>query len=287
MAAQHHGDSPNARFLAGAVPGVQTPAGRIRNAFSVSMLAHAAGFLCALLVMSRLPDPQQPAVSRTELPEGIVWIAERGLGGGGGGGGERRPEPPRPVELPGREKITVPAKAAPTPEPPKEAPQVELSIPAIATSAGLQEIPGVLTSITVPVTDSRGSGDGPGAGNGRGAGLGRGDGDGLGEGFDFGTGGGVPEPGSGVTMPRIIHEEKPHYTNEAMRARVQGAVFMEAVVMPDGTVGPVQITRSLDRVFGLDEEAIRTVKQWRFLPGRRGTTPVPVRVQIEMSFTLR
>lgn len=183
--------------------------------------------------------------------------------------------------------MTVPVKAAPTPEPPKDTPPVEVSIPAIATSAGLQELPGVLTSITVPVTESRGSGDGPGAGSGKGPGIGPGDGDGVGEGFDFGTGGGVYEPGSGVSMPRIIHEEKPDYTNEAMRARVQGAVFMEAVVMPDGTVGPVQITRSLDRTFGLDEEAIRTVKQWRFLPGRRGNKPVPVRVQIEMTFTLR
>jgi protein TonB len=88
-------------------------------------------------------------------------------------------------------------------------------------------------------------------------------------------------------MPRIIHEEKPNYTGEAMRAKVQGVVVMEAVVMPDGTVGPVHILRSLDTVFGLDEEAMRTVKQWRFLPGRRGNEPVPVRVAVEMTFTLR
>lgn len=89
-------------------------------------------------------------------------------------------------------------------------------------------------------------------------------------------------------MPRVIHEQKPNYTNEAMRAKVQGAVMMEAIVMPDGSVGPVQITHSLDRVFGLDQEAMRTVKQWRFIPGLdRGGKPVPVRVAIEMTFTLR
>jgi TonB family protein len=57
--------------------------------------------------------------------------------------------------------------------------------------------------------------------------------------------------------------------------------------MPDGSVGAVQITRSLDQTFGLDQEAIRTVKKWRFAPGTRQGRPVPVLVEIEMTFTLR
>lgn len=287
---EHHGDSPNARFLAGTVPAAQTPARRILNAFSVSMLGHVGGFLFILLVMSRLPESAPQLMTPTAPPEGIVWIAQPDEGGaGGGGGGNREVEPARRAELPGREKVTIPAAAAPAPEPEKEAPTppIVVTIPAVTTSAGLQEMPGVLTSLTVPVMDSRGAGIGSGAGTGEGSGIGSGDGGGLGDGVDNGIGGGVYEPGSGVSMPRIIHEEKPKYTGEAMRARVQGAVFMEAVVLPDGTVGPVQITRSLDRTFGLDQEAIRTVKQWRFLPGRRGNKPVPVRVAIEMTFTLR
>jgi TonB family protein len=57
--------------------------------------------------------------------------------------------------------------------------------------------------------------------------------------------------------------------------------------MPDGSVGQVRITRSLDDRFGLDQEAIATVKQWRFEPGRRLGVAVPVLVEIEMQFTLR
>jgi protein TonB len=72
-----------------------------------------------------------------------------------------------------------------------------------------------------------------------------------------------------------------------MRAKIQGEVTLEAVVMPDGSVGQVHITRSLDSVFGLDQEAIRTVKQWRFAPGTRQGVPVPVLVEIAMTFTLR
>jgi hypothetical protein len=32
-------------------------------------------------------------------------------------------------------------------------------------------------------------------------------------------------------------------------------------------VGDVRIVRSIDRTFGLDEEAIKAVKRWRFRPG--------------------
>jgi len=70
-------------------------------------------------------------------------------------------------------------------------------------------------------------------------------------------------------------------------AKIQGVVTMEAVVNPDGTVGQVHITRSLDPTFGLDQEAIKTVKQWRFDPGRLRGQPVAVQVIIEMTFTLR
>jgi TonB family protein len=62
-----------------------------------------------------------------------------------------------------------------------------------------------------------------------------------------------------------------------MRAKVQGIVEMSAVVLPDGTVTDVQITRSLDQSFGLDEEAKRTARLWRFRPGTLKGEPVPVR----------
>ena len=72
-----------------------------------------------------------------------------------------------------------------------------------------------------------------------------------------------------------------------MRAHVTGVVWVEAVVLPDGTVGDVQITKSLDPVFGLDEEAVKAAKQWRFVPGTRFGQPVAVLVTIEISFNLR
>jgi protein TonB len=63
--------------------------------------------------------------------------------------------------------------------------------------------------------------------------------------------------------------------------------MLEAVVLADGTVGDVRVTRSLDATFGLDQNAINAVRRWRFLPGTRLGTPLPVIVSIELTFTLR
>jgi periplasmic protein TonB len=74
---------------------------------------------------------------------------------------------------------------------------------------------------------------------------------------------------------------------DAMRARIYGVVVMECVVLADGSLGEMRIVKSLDTRFGLDEQAIKAVKQWRFRPGRRLGEAVPVLVTIEVSFTLR
>jgi protein TonB len=72
-----------------------------------------------------------------------------------------------------------------------------------------------------------------------------------------------------------------------MRAKVQGVVRLEGIVLPDGSVGDVRVLRSLDPVFGLDEEAIKAAKQFRFAPGTRFGQPVAVIVSFEIEFTLR
>jgi protein TonB len=80
---------------------------------------------------------------------------------------------------------------------------------------------------------------------------------------------------------------KPAYTSDAMRAKVQGTVLLQCVVRPDGSVSDIQVLRSLDSIFGLDQEAIKAARQWRFRPGMRLGEPVPVLVTIELTFTLR
>jgi TonB family protein len=84
-----------------------------------------------------------------------------------------------------------------------------------------------------------------------------------------------------------VKETKPGYTPEAMHARIEGIVKLEAVVLANGTVGDVKLTQSLDKEFGLDDRAIATVKKWEFEPGTKDGKAVPVRVEIEMSFRLK
>jgi protein TonB len=157
----------------------------------------------------------------------------------------------------------------------------QIDIPAVTAVA---ELPGAMSAL--PDARSLGPGSGDGGGAGAGPGAGPGTGPGLGPGKNGGFGGEFGA-GNGVTAPSLISEIKPSYTGEAMRARIQGAVMMEAVVMPDGSVGRIHITRSLDSAFGLDQEAVRTVKQWRFRPGTRLGQAVPVLVVIELAFSLR
>jgi len=288
--AAFEGASPNARLLTGQTPGSEANAQRFGGAFSVSMLTHVAGLLLILFIMS-LPTPAPLTKPPFAMPTDIVWLEQKGPGGGGGGGGNKMPDPPKKAELPGKEKITVPvAKPAPvTPTPPKEEPKPveQLTIPAQTMATGVTELPGAISNLPTMPTASQGAGSGGGAGTGTGTGIGPGRGSGLGDGEGGGTGGGVYRPGNGVISPRLIQEVKPGYTGEAMRAKIQGVVVMEAVVLPDGSIGNVHITRSLDPTFGLDQEAIKTVKKWRFAPGTRFGQPVPVLVEIEMTFTLR
>ncbi|MBM3818936.1 MAG: TonB family protein [Acidimicrobiia bacterium] len=54
----------------------------------------------------------------------------------------------------------------------------------------------------------------------------------------------------------------------------------------DGTVGDVTVKRSLDATSGLDRSAIDAIRMWTFTPGTRNGRPVPVRVAVNMTFTL-
>lgn len=123
-------------------------------------------------------------------------------------------------------------------------------------------------------------------------------------------------PGADVVSPRLIKEAKPSYTAEAMRMRVEGVISLAVVVLPDGTPGDVRVTKcdlksrledpnskevaprealmrsqfkagTCTETFGLEAEAVRVLKEWRFAPGTKEGTPVAVMIAAEMSFTLR
>ena len=265
---------------------------RTRWSMAVSFGINALILLAALILPTFFPPRTVVNAFLPENPnEHIIWLSEPGPGGGGGGGGNKMKEPPRVAELPGKAKITVPVEKppAPTPKPPEKEPELvaQLNIPAVTLGSSVESLPGVIASQPGLPSASQGSGSGGGAGTGTGSGIGPGSGSGLGPGTGGGTGGGAYRPGNGVTTPELLQEVKPAYTAEAMRAKVQGSVYLECVVRQDGSTGDCRVVRSLDPTFGLDQEAIRAARQWRFKPGTRLGQPVPVLVTIELMFTLR
>jgi TonB family protein len=274
--AEFKGASPNAHLLVGEMP---APAQLQRSWWEgtgASLLIHGA---ILVAIVWALTHRQQIVNTVTQANENLQYIfldQPKPGPGGGGGGRPKDPEPPRKAEIVAAKQPDV----KPIPKP-ADVPTPQITVP-IQTPQAVQTLPGSLASIDTTV----GTGSG---GGGKGTGIGTGTGSGVGEGSGGGFGGGVYDIGNGVTSPVLVREVKPNYTGEAMRAKLQGIVEMEAVVMPDGTVDPksIRITRSLDANLGLDQQAIIAVKQWRFRPGLYKGQPVPVRVNVELTFTLR
>jgi protein TonB len=92
--------------------------------------------------------------------------------------------------------------------------------------------------------------------------------------------------GGGPTDPVVTYREPLQYTTAAVQAKIQGAVTLEAVILPDGTVGDERIKQSLDSRHGLEQEAIRSAKLWRFKPGTLNGVPVAVIATLVLDFRL-
>src|ERR1700722_13625171 len=95
---------------------------------------------------------------------------------------------------------------------------------------------------------------------------------------------GVYRVGNGVTSPRVISKTDPEYSEEARILKLAGTVKLSVVVGVDGKVRDVQVVESVG--LGLDEKAVEAVRTWGFQPGLKDGMPVPVMVNIEVSFRL-
>jgi TonB family protein len=97
----------------------------------------------------------------------------------------------------------------------------------------------------------------------------------------------VYTPGDGVSLPKVVKKVDATYTQDAKDAHIEGSVVLSTVVLADGAVGDVKVTRSLDTTYGLDSQAVDAMKQWQFEPGTKDGKAVAVRVAVEMKFTLK
>jgi periplasmic protein TonB len=99
-----------------------------------------------------------------------------------------------------------------------------------------------------------------------------------------------PLSSSEITEARFdvdyLNNPKPAYPPLSRRLREEGVVVLKVHVRSDGSVE----TAVIDKRSGsmrLDEAALAAVKQWHFVPARRGTEPVDSWVLVPIEFELQ
>lgn len=271
---------------------------RKKLSWTYSITFYAILLISGLLLSLFAPEPIE--APEMQLPN-LIFLAQEGPGGGGGGGGEESPEPPSVLKIPGEdlarlainteipeEQLVYEDEEAEEPEEPEEEPdeeepEDEIKAPVVAMAPNDTDQKGVLEGPEQPL-ESAGTGTNGGAGSGSGTGIGPGEGPGLGPGWGGGFGGGAYRIGSGVTPPVLRRQVRPDYTDKALARKIDGIVVLEIIILKDGTVGPVRISKSLDPE--LDEKAIEAVQKWLFIPGKFRGEAVDVIAEVEVDFTL-
>jgi len=109
---------------------------------------------------------------------------------------------------------------------------------------------------------------------------------GVGVGVGPGGTGAYPMGTPGVTDPEILVQTVPSYTDDAIKAKVQGVVLLQAIIRKNGRVDSPVVLRGLG--YGLEEKAIQEiVANWRFRPATLKGQPVDLQATIEVTFNLR
>ncbi len=255
----------------------------------LSSVAIHVGAIALLLVLGTNKHVQQKAQEAVSLvaPDLAAYIPappKKQVMGGGGGGGDRSPLPASQGKLPkiAPKQFTPPSAVVNNPNPklvmePTIVVQPDAPLPQItATNYGLPT--------GIPGPPSNGTGSGAGIGSGKGGGVGSGSGVGYGPGSGAGTGGGVYRIGGGVSAPVPIFKPEPEYSEEARKAKFQGAVLLAIVILPDGSTSNIRVIRPLG--LGLDEKAIEAVRKWRFRPSMKDGSAVAVSANVEVNFRL-
>jgi protein TonB len=99
-----------------------------------------------------------------------------------------------------------------------------------------------------------------------------------------------PKPVEKVTQPSsgadYLNNPAPNYPDVAMDRGWDGKVLMKVHVLANGRPDSVSVTKSSGHDV-LDDEAVRTVKKWSFVPGKRGDTPIDGWVSVPIAFNLQ
>jgi TonB family protein len=85
------------------------------------------------------------------------------------------------------------------------------------------------------------------------------------------------------TPPKPVYSPDPEYDEESRRKRISGIVVLKVVLNESGCPEIIEVQRTL---VWLDRQAVDAVSQWKFQPSKLDGKPVPVLINIEVSFNL-
>lgn len=93
---------------------------------------------------------------------------------------------------------------------------------------------------------------------------------------------------AGVDAPIFLKKVPPKYPADGIQIRLQGYVVLQAILGKDGSVSDIRVLRGLGKgKFGFEQEAIDSLKQWTFLPGKLNGQPEDVRMNLRVDFILQ
>ena len=96
----------------------------------------------------------------------------------------------------------------------------------------------------------------------------------------------MPEYPGGESALLAFIAKNTIYPEEAIRNNIAGRVILKFVVNPDGSVGRIEVIRSIDTL--LDQEAIRVIGTLpRFRPGKQNGIAVPVWYSVPVNFKIQ
>ena len=90
--------------------------------------------------------------------------------------------------------------------------------------------------------------------------------------------------GEDVTAPVVIEKVQPVYTEVARENKQQGRVVLRAVINEEGVIEDVEVIEG--QPYGLSEQAVEAVRQWRFKPAVHKGEPVAVFYLLTINFRL-
>lgn len=94
----------------------------------------------------------------------------------------------------------------------------------------------------------------------------------------------VYQVGSSIQPPVAIHMVAPKYSQEARAAKLSGNVVVSMVVDSKGELRNVHVLRGVG--MGLDENALKAVKKYRFKPALKDGKPVAVYLNVQVNFRI-